>query len=150
MPRARRSSAPIRRPAAERSSPPPAPSRHAPAHMPQQHVAAPAAASQGPGLMGQMAATAGGVAIGSVVGHGVSHALFGGGSSSAGESQPDTRYEQPMVQSQPPQQQAQQQPQVCSWELQQFLNCAQTQQDISLCDGFNEALKQCKRNYGVA
>ena len=37
-------------------------------------AAAPAAApSRGPGLMGQMAATAGGVAIGSVAGHAISN-----------------------------------------------------------------------------
>lgn len=32
----------------------------------------------------------------------------------------------------------------CSWEVSQFLQCAQNQHDLSLCDGFNEALRQCK------
>ena len=41
---------------------------------------APPAASTGqPGMMAQMAATAGSVAVGSTVGHGISHMLFGGG-----------------------------------------------------------------------
>jgi len=147
MPRSRRSSSPVRRPVAERRySPPPAPARQ-PAPMPQQHTAV-GAPRQGPGLMGQMAATAGGVAVGSVVGHGVSHALFGGGSQEAAPSsaqQPHDYYNQ-----QPSYQQNQSQPpQVCGWELQQFLNCAQQQQDLSACQAFNEALTQCKRNNGL-
>ena len=28
--------------------------------------------------------------------------------------------------------------------MQQFIECAQNQRDISLCQGFNEALRQCK------
>jgi coiled-coil-helix-coiled-coil-helix domain-containing protein 2 len=32
----------------------------------------------------------------------------------------------------------------CSWEVSQFLQCAQNQHDLTLCDGFNEALRQCK------
>ena len=142
MPRARRSASPVRRPAAERFSPSQA---RQPAPVPPQPSAVQATARQGPGLMGQMAATAGGVAIGSVVGHGVSSALFGGGSSSEPAPQPQSPPPQPQYQPQP-QQQA---PQVCGWELQQFLTCAQNQQDISLCEGFNEALKQCKRNNGL-
>lgn len=39
------------------------------------------AAQQGPGMMAQMAATAGSVAIGSTIGHGLSNMLFGGSSS---------------------------------------------------------------------
>ncbi|VDM96260.1 unnamed protein product [Thelazia callipaeda] len=44
---------------------------------PNQHFGI-APPSQGPGLMGQMAATAGGVAIGSAVGHAVGNMLTGG------------------------------------------------------------------------
>lgn len=32
----------------------------------------------------------------------------------------------------------------CSWEMKQFLSCAQNQSDLTLCEGFNEALRQCK------
>ncbi|KAK5973832.1 CHCH domain-containing protein C22orf16 mitochondrial [Trichostrongylus colubriformis] len=70
-------SAPVRRasppPSAMRSAPPPAPMSSMPARTSAPMGAAPpmgaaaGAPSQGPGLMGQMAATAGGVAIGSAV-----------------------------------------------------------------------------------
>ena len=36
----------------------------------------------------------------------------------------------------------------CKFQLEQFLQCTQTQHDISLCSGFNEALKECKVRYG--
>lgn len=32
----------------------------------------------------------------------------------------------------------------CAWEIKQFLECASTQSDITLCQGFNEAIQQCK------
>lgn len=98
--------------------------------------------------MGQMAATAGGVAIGSVVGHGISSALFGGGGSSDERSQDVTYQEPPPAQynAQTPQYDQQQSP--CSYELEQFMACAQNQTDVSLCQGFNEALKECKQRMG--
>lgn len=47
-------------------------------------TAAPAqAAAQGPGMIAQMAATAGSVAVGSTIGHGLSSMLFGGRSDAA-------------------------------------------------------------------
>ncbi|VEN34563.1 unnamed protein product [Callosobruchus maculatus] len=120
-----------------RAAPPPAPA-------PVQAAPMAPAPSQGPGLMGQMAATAGGVAIGSAVGHTVGHALTGlfsgGGSSEAA----------PVPQQAAPQQQYGQQQQhseengPCGWEIKQFLQCASQQSDLTLCDGFNEALRQCK------
>lgn len=42
------------------------------------------------------------------------------------------------------QQQAPQQYQACSYELKQFIDCAQNQGDLKLCEGFSEVLKQCK------
>merc|ERR1712004_918047 len=99
---------------------------------------------QQPSLMKQMAATAGGVAIGSAVGHVAGSAItgmMGGG----GSSQPAEQYQQP-----PEQQQQQQQPEgACAWEIKSFIQCAQTQSDLTLCDGFNEALKQCKQYHGM-
>jgi len=53
--------------------------------------------SSGPGMLAQMAATAGSVAVGSTIGHGISSMLFGGG---GGNSQP--------VEQSPPVQQQQQ------------------------------------------
>lgn len=35
----------------------------------------------------------------------------------------------------------------CAWEIKQFLQCAQQQSDLTLCQGFNEAIRQCKENY---
>lgn len=95
---------------------------------------------QQPSLMGQMAATAGGVAIGSAVGHTIGHAMtgmFGGGSNeqpvaaaAAAPAAPAPGAAQPTG--------------ACAWEIKQFLDCAQNQSDLSLCEGFNEALRQCK------
>ena len=73
-------------------------------------------------------------------------ALFGG---SNGENQvvdqqaspaPYQSYQQPMSE--------QQQQNPCQYELQQFVECAQNQRDISLCQGFNEVLRQCKLSHG--
>lgn len=66
--------------------------------------------------------------------------MFSGGSDSkevaqAAPAQP--AYQQPAHQQQ-------QQNGPCAWEIKQFLQCAENQTDISLCQGFNEALRQCK------
>jgi len=37
---------------------------------------------------------------------------------------------------------------VCQFELRQFIECSQTQQDLSLCQGFSEALRDCRRANG--
>lgn len=37
----------------------------------------------------------------------------------------------------------------CSWEISQFLQCASGQSDLTLCEGFNEALRQCKVQHGI-
>jgi hypothetical protein len=37
----------------------------------------------------------------------------------------------------------------CQFEIKQFLECAQNQYDISICQGFNEALKECKVRHGM-
>lgn len=128
---------------------PPKPASSVPAAKPASNVSQPSAPQQ-PGLFGQMASTAAGVAIGSTVGHAVSGALFGGGSEQpatypqdAGTAAPYQGYNQPIS--------AQQQIQgACQLELQQFVECAQNQRDITLCQGFNEALKQCKMANGLA
>jgi hypothetical protein len=104
------------------------------------------AAPQGPGLMKQMAATAGGVAIGSTVGHVVGHALVGGmGGGGGGGGQQEVAQQQPAAAQQ---QQQNQNQDPCAQEIQAFLRCAQGQHDITLCEGFNEAIRQC-RQYGA-
>ncbi|CAH2096217.1 unnamed protein product [Euphydryas editha] len=132
------------------ASPPPAPQRRAapprsnvPAHAPPSTPASAAAAQpQQPSLFGQMAATAGGVAVGSAVGHMAGSAmtgLFSGGSSSEPAQQQPAQATYSEYQGQAPQG-------PCAWEIKQFLECAQQQHDLSLCEGFNEALRQCKVN----
>jgi len=122
-----------------------------PAAKPASSVAQPApAAPQQPGLFGQMASTAAGVAIGSTVGHAVSGALFGG----HGGGSEQTAYQQDAAPApyqgydQPTSGQQMQGP--CQFEMQQFIECAQNQRDITLCQGFNEALRQCKLANGLS
>jgi len=138
-------------------------------------MAAPAAAPRQPGMFAQMASTAAGVAVGSTIGHGLGHALFGGGGG-GGQSEaprPDVTYQEPypaqpqyqqpppMYGQQPPSMYGQQPPsmyqqepaapqEACSYELKQFIECAQTQSDLKLCEGFSEVLKQCKFSNGLS
>uniref|UniRef100_A0A6I8PF80 Coiled-coil-helix-coiled-coil-helix domain containing 2 n=1 Tax=Ornithorhynchus anatinus TaxID=9258 RepID=A0A6I8PF80_ORNAN len=106
-------------------------------------VPAPAPPRQ-PGLMAQMATTAAGVAVGSAVGHTLGHALTGGfgGGAGAEPARPDITYQAAQ------QQQAQFSP--CHYEMKQFLECAQNQGDLKLCEGFSEVLKQCRFANGLA
>lgn len=130
---------------------------------PPSAVGAPAAAPRQPGLFAQMAATAGGVAVGSAIGHTIGHAMTGGFSGGQSEpARPDVTYQEPyQAQSYPAQPMYQQQPQSmyqqeapqqqsCSYELKQFIECAQTQSDLKLCEGFSEVLKQCKFANGLS
>uniref|UniRef100_A0A3Q3GVE3 Coiled-coil-helix-coiled-coil-helix domain containing 2 n=1 Tax=Labrus bergylta TaxID=56723 RepID=A0A3Q3GVE3_9LABR len=169
MPRGSRSRTSRMAPPASRAPPPPMaraapPPSYAPApvHAPPSAVGPPAAAPRQPGMFAQMATTAAGVAVGSAVGHTIGHAMTGGfGGGSSEPAKPDVTYQepyqgqaQPMYQQQPQsmyqqpqsmyQQEAPQQQQACSYELKQFIDCAQTQSDFKLCEGFSEVLKQCK------
>ncbi|CAG4955934.1 unnamed protein product [Colias eurytheme] len=141
MPRRGRSASPP--PAPRRAAPPPS---RLPAHAPPSSPAPSVAQPQQPSMFGQMAATAGGVAVGSAVGHMAGSALtgmFSGGSSEPAQQQaaqpPQATYQQYQGQAQQPQG-------PCAWEIKQFIECAQQQHDLSLCEGFNEALRQCKVN----
>ncbi|XP_063624054.1 coiled-coil-helix-coiled-coil-helix domain-containing protein 2 [Cydia splendana] len=144
MPRRGRSASPP--PAPQRRAAPapaPAPSR-VPAAAPVSTPAPMAAAPQQPSLFGQMAATAGGVAVGSAVGHVAGSALtgmFSGG----GSSEPAPQQAAPAAAA-PAYNQGQQPTGPCAWEIKQFIECAQQQHDLTLCEGFNEALRQCKVN----
>lgn len=98
---------------------------------------------QQPSLMGQMAATAGGVAIGSAVGHAMGHAVTGLFGSEAAAPGAAYAAETPPA-SAPAEAPAASPPGPCAWEIKQFLECAQNQSDLTLCEGFNEAIRQCK------
>jgi len=96
-----------------------------------------AAGSQGPGLMGQMASTAAGVAIGSTIGH-VVGGFFGGGSSAAEPTQAT---------------QAQAAPQTnnstwgnnCAGATEQFTKCLDEQNgNMQICGWYLEQLKACQ------
>jgi len=113
--------------------------------------------------MAQMAATAGGVAIGSTVGHVVGHALTGGGGQQQappqqappqqayGEAPPQPLYAAPGQQmyagDSPPSPSLENSP--CGDHLKQLLTCTTTQPEISYCADISEALKQCRNYYGV-
>ena len=96
-------------------------------------------------LLLQMAATAGSVAVGSAVGHVAGHALTGMFSGSSDSSQPAASSQPPP----PPPPAAPAAPAgeasgPCALEIKQFIQCSQAQYDITLCEGLNEALKDCK------
>lgn len=97
-----------------------------------------------------MAATAGGVAVGSAIGHTVGHgltSLFSGSDKEAAApaaAAPAAPAQQQQYGAQPNQPQG-----PCSWEIGQFLQCAQGQSDLTLCEGFNEALRQCKVQHNL-
>lgn len=120
-----------------RSPPPRPPTRNVPAAAPASSVASPTSQPRQPGLFANMASTAAGVAVGSTVGHTLGHAITGGG----GGGEADHTQQQQQFERNP------QNP--CEYEMKQFLECAQGQTDITLCQGFNEALKQCKLYYNT-
>uniref|UniRef100_A0A0K3CQH2 FGENESH: predicted gene_16.135 protein n=1 Tax=Rhodotorula toruloides TaxID=5286 RepID=A0A0K3CQH2_RHOTO len=115
-------------PSRPRSSPRRSPVAHAPA----------APTSAGPGLFGQMASTAAGVAVGSTVGHGLSSMLFGGGGSS-------TPAEAPAA---PVEQQTYQQARMggaCEVQAKDFVSCLNaTGNDTQSCQYYLDMLKQCQ------
>ncbi|KAM4886606.1 coiled-coil-helix-coiled-coil-helix domain-containing protein 2 [Sylvia borin] len=133
-----------RAPPMRAASPSPAPRASVPAAAPPSAVAAPA--PKQPGLMAQMATTAAGVAVGSAVGHTIGHAITGGFSGGSGsEARPDITYQEPQAA-----QAAQEQQGPCQYEIKKFLECAQNQTDLKLCEGFSEVLKQCRIANGLA
>ncbi|ROW10309.1 hypothetical protein VMCG_02124 [Cytospora schulzeri] len=96
---------------------------------------APPAASQGPGLFGQMASTAAGVAVGSSIGHAIG-GMFGGSSSAeapAAEASPQAT------------QQNDQWGANCSNATKSFTGCMDEHQgNMSICGWYLEQLKACQ------
>ncbi|WPH00855.1 Hypothetical protein R9X50_00368600 [Acrodontium crateriforme] len=117
----------------------------------QTHAAAPPApvaqapaASQGPGLFGQMASTAAGVAVGSSIGHAIG-GFFGGGSSSAPAPAVETS---PLAETQSASSQnlsTSQQPAVCATDVNNFRQCMdQNQGNLTICGWYLDQLKACQ------
>ncbi|KAG6329415.1 hypothetical protein ID866_9673 [Astraeus odoratus] len=104
-----------------------------PAHAP----APPAAAQQSrePGMLAQMAATAGSVAVGSTIGHGISSMLFGGSSSHAPAAAAPAE--------QPVQQQTYHRPTTCDLQAKEFTQCLE-KADLPSCTWYLEQLKACQ------
>ncbi|KAJ1922140.1 hypothetical protein H4219_000002 [Mycoemilia scoparia] len=161
MPRQRRSapSALPRRSAHTMAAPPPhATHHHAPPPPPQPATAhAPhtgTAQPQQPGLFAQMAATAGGVAVGSAIGHTVGSAvtgLFSGGSKEEASTQStqdvsqQAQYQSAPVYSQGSQHQSENQ--ACAADLKAFNKCLEQENNMNDCKHYYEMLKQCQAFY---
>ncbi|KIV97523.1 hypothetical protein PV10_01266 [Exophiala mesophila] len=129
------------------SSTPAAPAQAQVAHPPA------AQASQGPGLFGQMASTAAGVAVGSSIGHAIG-GFFSGGSSSA----PVEQAQQAPVDNYSgagnslySQSAATEASGPCAADIKSFTDCMnQNQGNMTICGWYMEQLKACQqaaRNY---
>ncbi|KAG2173936.1 hypothetical protein INT44_000049 [Umbelopsis vinacea] len=170
MPRQQRRSAPARAPAQQTRQAHTAPTRQAPPPQQQQHRAPPPQqtqqqqhamtqpppsavgqpAQQGPGLFGQMASTAAGVAVG----HSIGHAITGGASSLFGGSREQPPAEQPQSVPQQQysdyQQPAYQQQSVggasCEADAKAFTKCLEiNNNDVAQCHWYLENLKACQQ-----
>lgn len=145
MPRQRRSApAPRTQTRLAHTASAPAAAPHYPsAHPAQPPVAAAPVQSQGPGLFGQMALTAAGVAVGSAVGHTIGAGLTGifGGSSS-----PAPAAEQQVVQAAPAaQQQTMQQSRACDGDARMFTKCLEDNDgNMQVCDYYLQQLRACQ------
>ncbi|KAI0173631.1 hypothetical protein GGR52DRAFT_543828 [Hypoxylon sp. FL1284] len=129
-----RPTVPSRAPAPQQQRPA---ATYAPAQQhPQQHAPSAAApqASQGPGLFGQMASTAAGVAVGSSIGHAVGGLFSGGGSSEPAEAAPP--------QASPQQNQWGNN---CAGATQSFTKCMDDNSgNMQICGWYLEQLKACQ------
>ncbi|KAF8190474.1 hypothetical protein BJ912DRAFT_1058667 [Pholiota molesta] len=129
-----RAAAPRAAPAQTRSaSTATAPAGYSAAHPPAPPAAAAshAAPSQGPGMLAQMAATAGSVAVGSTIGHGLSSMLFGGGgqATAAAEAAPVQQQNTAGVS--------------CEIQAKDFTKCLE-KADLPSCSYYLEQLKACQ------
>ncbi|XP_041447520.1 coiled-coil-helix-coiled-coil-helix domain-containing protein 10, mitochondrial-like [Drosophila obscura] len=138
----------VQQPRKEESTPAPTPAAAA-ATAPAAEAASKA---RGTGNMFKdMATTAAGVAAGSAVGHAVGAGitgLFGGRAKSAAANHQGDQAAAPVtVQAQGTSELVEDAP--CTYELRQFLKCTEENSDLTVCQGFNEAMKECRRRYNI-
>ncbi|CRG82961.1 hypothetical protein PISL3812_00308 [Talaromyces islandicus] len=117
------------------------------AHPPAQQ-APPVQQSAGPGLFGQMASTAAGVAVGSSIGHAIG-GLFSGGSSAPAEQQPQqyAAPAQPMDNGLYASQNSASswENPACATDVQNFRKCMDDNQgNMSICGWYLDQLKACQ------
>merc|ERR1711971_1024445 len=131
----------------------PAPRAAAPAPAPAPAMAAP----QQPSMMQQMAVTAGGVAIGNVAGTALTGMIFGSGPAAPAPAAQDPVAPAPVAAPVAAASAPIPEQQLCSMELQDFIRCTrlhsrctQSQSDVTLCQGFNEVLKECKQKAAMS
>ncbi|PWY98789.1 hypothetical protein BCV70DRAFT_178527 [Testicularia cyperi] len=119
---------------------------------PPQHHQQPAAAhpqqpmmaqqqQRSPGLFGQMASTAAGVAVGSTVGHGLSNMLFGGSSSAPAEQ---AAPQQPQAYDNQAYSQQNNVAASCEQQSRDFIKCLESTNDMNSCSYYLEQLKACQ------
>ncbi|XP_075210704.1 coiled-coil-helix-coiled-coil-helix domain-containing protein 2-like [Lycorma delicatula] len=95
-----------------------------------------------PGILKQMAATAGSVALGSAVGHSVGQMLTGLFNRFRSEKAPDQPISSGTTTLEPTN--------PCAMEIKQFLKCAEEKSDnLALCEKFREAFLQCKATHRI-
>ncbi|KAI0077388.1 hypothetical protein K474DRAFT_1661829 [Panus rudis PR-1116 ss-1] len=111
------------------------PAHHAPPVPPQ------AAPTKEPGMLAQMAATAGSVAVGSTIGHGISNMLFGG-SSARNDAPPPPEAIAQQANAAPVQYQ-QAQGISCDAQAKEFTKCLE-KADLPSCTWYLEQLKACQ------
>ncbi|RLV83971.1 Mitochondrial intermembrane space cysteine motif-containing protein MIX17 [Meyerozyma sp. JA9] len=129
MPRQRRSApAPTQRRSAHTAAAAP--------HYPAAPAAQPQTSSRSPGLFGQMASTAAGVAVGSTIGHTLGAGITG---MFGGSSAPPAQYEQAQ------QQTYQEQTKHCDADARNFTRCLEDNGgNMQVCDFYLQQLKACQ------
>ncbi|KUL83903.1 hypothetical protein ZTR_06832 [Talaromyces verruculosus] len=158
MPRQSRGRGPAAPARSAPTRPTAAPARPAPPHQqqsaPHSTAAHPPAAqqappmpvqSQGPGLFGQMASTAAGVAVGSSIGHAIG-GWFSGGSSAPAEQQaaPSQAMDSGLYATNTSSQSAWENP-ACATDAQNFRKCMDDNKgDLTICGWYLDQLKACQ------
>lgn len=108
---------------------------------PTQPAAAQQQGSQGPGLFGQMASTAAGVAVGSSIGHAIG-GFFGGGSSAPAAAQQDNAIGNNDAYST----QTYDEPSECAFQIRSFQTCMnENEGNMTICQWYMTQLKACQQ-----